>query len=126
MVPFANGGTTWLTAGEDLPNVPVTDLEYRAASTSLYAATFGRGTCAAVDAYIYTYTYTYAWHSYSYPHTHLQQPQPQHRLQVAHPTGAPVPGLPLRSARLPATALAASPTAPPFMSLAAGPGPEDT
>ena len=26
-----------------LPNVPVTDLEYRAASNSLYAATFGRG-----------------------------------------------------------------------------------
>jgi hypothetical protein len=38
-----NGGATWLTAGKNLPNVPVTDLEYRAASNSLYAATFGRG-----------------------------------------------------------------------------------
>jgi hypothetical protein len=38
-----DGGATWLTAGEDLPNVPVIDLEYRAASNSLYAATFGRG-----------------------------------------------------------------------------------
>jgi hypothetical protein len=27
----------------NLPDVPVTDLEYRAASNSLYAATFGRG-----------------------------------------------------------------------------------
>jgi len=39
----ANGGATWLTAGAKLPNVPVTDIEYRAASNSLYAATFGRG-----------------------------------------------------------------------------------
>jgi hypothetical protein len=29
--------------GSRLPNVPVTDLEYRVASNSLYAATFGRG-----------------------------------------------------------------------------------
>ena len=38
-----DGGTTWSTAGSKLPNVPVTDLEYVAASNSLYAATFGRG-----------------------------------------------------------------------------------
>jgi hypothetical protein len=38
-----DGGTTWFTAGAKLPNVPVTDLEYVAASNSLYAATFGRG-----------------------------------------------------------------------------------
>jgi len=39
----ANGGRKWRAAGLALPNVPVTDLEYRAASNSLYAATFGRG-----------------------------------------------------------------------------------
>ena len=38
-----NGGTTWKTAGSKLPMVPVTDLEYRTASNTLYAATFGRG-----------------------------------------------------------------------------------
>ena len=38
-----NGGATWRAAGSKLPNVPVTDLEYRVASNSLYAATFGRG-----------------------------------------------------------------------------------
>jgi len=39
----ANGGRRWRAAGSALPNVPVTDLEYRATSNSLYAATFGRG-----------------------------------------------------------------------------------
>ena len=39
----ANGGRKWRAAGS-LPNVPMTDLEYRAASNSLYAATFGPGT----------------------------------------------------------------------------------
>jgi photosystem II stability/assembly factor-like uncharacterized protein len=39
----ANGGRKWRAAGSALPNVPVIDLEYRAASNSLYAATFGRG-----------------------------------------------------------------------------------
>src|SRR6185503_11883941 len=38
-----DGGVTWLSAGTELPNVPVTDLEYRVASNALYAATFGRG-----------------------------------------------------------------------------------
>lgn len=38
-----NGGRTWRTAGRSLPSVPVTDLEYRVASNTLYAATFGRG-----------------------------------------------------------------------------------
>jgi photosystem II stability/assembly factor-like uncharacterized protein len=38
-----NGGSTWRTAGRSLPSVPVTDLEYRVASNTLYAATFGRG-----------------------------------------------------------------------------------
>ena len=40
----ANGGRKWRAAGSMLPNVPMTDLEYRAASNSLYAATFGPGT----------------------------------------------------------------------------------
>jgi hypothetical protein len=39
----ANGGQKWRAAGSALPNVPVTDLEYRGTSNSLYAATFGRG-----------------------------------------------------------------------------------
>jgi hypothetical protein len=39
----ANGGRKWRAAANGLPNVPVTDLEYRATSNSLYAATFGRG-----------------------------------------------------------------------------------
>jgi hypothetical protein len=39
----ANGGRKWRAAATGLPNVPVTDLEYRAASNALYAATFGRG-----------------------------------------------------------------------------------
>jgi len=38
-----NGGARWRVAATGLPNAPVTDLEYRAASNSLYAATFGRG-----------------------------------------------------------------------------------
>ena len=38
-----NSGMTWRVAAKGLPNVPVTDMEYRAASNSLYAATFGRG-----------------------------------------------------------------------------------
>jgi len=38
-----NGGAKWRPAGNALPNVPVTDIEYRAASNTLYAATFGRG-----------------------------------------------------------------------------------
>ncbi len=38
-----NGGLTWRVAAKGLPNAPVTDLEYRVASNSLYAATFGRG-----------------------------------------------------------------------------------
>jgi ligand-binding sensor domain-containing protein len=39
----SNGGGKWRSAGRNLPNVPVTDIEYRATSNSLYAATFGRG-----------------------------------------------------------------------------------
>ena len=42
-VGTACGPATWRAAGSKLPNVPVTDLEYRAASNALYAATFGRG-----------------------------------------------------------------------------------
>ena len=39
----ANGGRKWRAAGSPLPNVPMTDLEYRVTSSSLYAATFGQG-----------------------------------------------------------------------------------
>lgn len=38
-----NGGRKWVPAGRGLPDVPVTDLEYRVASNTIYAATFGRG-----------------------------------------------------------------------------------
>ena len=38
-----NGRAKWRAAGPGLPNVPIMDLEYRASSNTLYAATFGRG-----------------------------------------------------------------------------------
>ena len=42
-VPFGQRRSEMARRRAGLPNVPVTDLEYRAASNSLYAATFGRG-----------------------------------------------------------------------------------
>jgi hypothetical protein len=42
-----NLGRNWLKVGETFPLVPVTDVHFHAASSTLFAATFGRSIFSA-------------------------------------------------------------------------------